>query len=149
MTVDTFFDKLKNPLYQVLLMIAFSVSIMLVSFLMNKVGITEVSDKFYWMTTCAIMLFFSVFNSVSSISSENLAHYWGRSLMAFMAFAVVSGGFSYLFSGLVIFDAGSYSYIYFVITFVYLIFLAMVQTMKAIVEFAQKEEWSQPRTKNK
>ncbi len=148
MTFDKIADNIKNPFYQVALMLIFSTTIMLVSFLLNKLGITTISGKFFWMTTCANMLFFSVFNSISSISSQNLANYWGRSMMCFMAFAGISGLFSYLFSGIPIFDAGSYSYIYFVITFVYLIFLAMVQSMKAIVDFAQKEQWSQPRKKN-
>jgi hypothetical protein len=147
MILDKIADNIKNPFYQVTLMLAFSVSIMCVAYIGRKLGILDFSDRFFWMTTCANMLFFAVFNSVSSISAQNLANYWGRSIMSFMGFAVISGLFSYFFSGIHIFDAGSYSYIYYVITFVYLIFLAMVQSMKAIVEFAQKEQWSQPRRK--
>jgi hypothetical protein len=147
MNADNIVNNIKNPFYQVALMLVFSISIMLISFACSKLGIIDVPNKFYWMTTCALMLFFSVFNSISSLAAHNLANYWGRSMMSFMGFAVVSGFCSYFFSGLHIFDAGSYSYIYYVITFVYIIFLAMVQSMKSIVEFAQKEQWSQPRRK--
>lgn len=39
----------------------------------------------------------------------------------------------------------TYRWIYIVVTFGFLVFLSMVNFMKKIVEFAEKEEWNQPR----
>ncbi|MGK0452465.1 MAG: hypothetical protein ACJAXE_003142, partial [Neolewinella sp.] len=42
-----------------------------------------------------------------------------------------------------------YKWIYFVVTFGYLVFLSMIAFMKKIVEFAQKEEWNRPKLRQK
>jgi hypothetical protein len=68
---------------------------------------------------------------------------------SFAALAVASGYFAYLFSGINIFDAGSYSWLFKVIFIVYLVFMSMIRAMKVIVEFAQKEEWNAPKLKKR
>ncbi len=147
--LEKIFSLLKNPLYQVAMLLSFSLLINCFTFLINITGITEIDPVFYWRTTCALLLFYAVYNSISSIVTENLAQYWSKSMISFMLLAVVGGAMSRVFSGIEIFEAGSYSWIYIVIAVVYFIFLAMVQTMRQIVNFAQKEEWSQPRKRNR
>jgi hypothetical protein len=77
-----------------------------------------------------------------------MEQYWNRSLASFVALAVISGLFAYLASGIWIDDAGSYRWIYIVVSIGYVIFLSMVTFMKNIVEFAEKEEWNHPRVRN-
>jgi uncharacterized membrane protein YtjA (UPF0391 family) len=67
---------------------------------------------------------------------------------SFLLLAFTGAVLAYLFSGLAIGEAGSYQWIFIVVTICYLIFLTMVNLMKKIVDFAMKEEWNQPRIKN-
>lgn len=70
-------------------------------------------------------------------------------MMSFMAVAALSGGTAYLLSGIAINDAGSYRWIYIVVTIGFLVFMSIMGFMKRIVEFAQKEEWNSPKQRNK
>ncbi|SEQ08475.1 hypothetical protein [Neolewinella agarilytica] len=108
-----------------------------------------VSNRWPWLTAASFLLFFALFNAIMSATSQNLMKYWGRSIYSFMGLAAGSGLLAWAFSGVPIGDAGSYKWIFFVITFGYLVFLSMIAFMKKIVEFAQKEEWTKPRLKNR
>ncbi|MFK7933403.1 MAG: hypothetical protein AB8G22_07825 [Saprospiraceae bacterium] len=144
-----FYEKAYNPFLQAGIILAGMITVVILSKLVNSTGLLDVGPKFAWMSAASFMLFFAVFNSVFSLSSKNLNRYWGRSIMAFMGLAAVMAGAAYLFSGMTIDEAGSYRWIFFVVTFGYLVFLSIMGAMKNIVEFAQKEEWNHPRIRRK
>ena len=52
------------------------------------------------------------------------------------------------FSGVPLNDAGSYRWIYIVVTVGFIVFLTMVNLMKIIVNYAEKEEWNEPRKRS-
>lgn len=108
-----------------------------------------VTSKWPWLVAASFLLFFSLFNAIMSATSKNLMKYWGRSIYCFMGLALGSGLLAWGFSGIPIGQAGSYKWIFFVVTFGYMVFLSMVAFMKKIVEFAQKEEWNRPRLRQK
>ncbi|MBB4077828.1 MFS family permease [Lewinella aquimaris] len=112
----------------------------------NTVG---VSNRFPWLCAASFMLFFALFNAVLSASAPNTARYWGRSLYSFMGLALGAGLLAWAFSGLTISEAGSYRWIYLVVTVGYLVFLGMISLIKNVVNFAQREEWNKPRLKNR
>ena len=107
------------------------------------------SPRFPWLSAASFMLFFALFNAVLSAASENMMKYWGRSLYAFMGLAVGAGLLAWGFSGLTIYEAGSYRWIYLVVTVGYLVFLSLIAVIKNVVTFAQREEWNQPRTRDR
>lgn len=146
---NSVFSRSVDPIYQALLCFGAALMVILGGKLVNLIGLMDISNRFPWMTTAAFMLFFAMFNSVFSLSAKNMNKYWGRSIYSFMGLAVLSGLMAYLFSSLSISEAGSYRWIYFVLTLGYLVFLSMVTFMRKIVEFAQKEEWNHPRTRQK
>ena len=148
-TPASFYDRAYNPFVQAAMIFAGMIAVVLLSKLVNSTGWLDVGPKFAWMSAASFMLFFAVFNSVFSLSSTNLNHYWGRSVVAFVVLAAASAGVAYLFSSMSIDEAGSYRWIYIVVTFGYLVFLSIMGAMKAIVEFAQREEWNHPRIRRK
>lgn len=144
-TDQSIFEKAYNPFLQAGLTLGAIIVVILGAKLVKLTGIIYVTDRFPWMTAAAFLLFFAMFNSIFALSSENMLKYWGRSIYSFMGLAVASGLVAYLFSSLSINEAGSYRWIYIVLTFGYLVFLSMMTFMKRIVEFAQREEWNHPR----
>jgi hypothetical protein len=146
---ENFYKKLEDPRYQSLAIYILIFGIMLMAFGVSKINPRLVGHKFYWLTATALMLFYAVFSSIASFASKDSNKYWGISVSSFVALAAIAGFTAYFFSGISIYDAGSYSWLYKVITFVYLLFMSMVRFMKGIVEFAQKEEWSNPKLRNK
>lgn len=109
----------------------------------------DVEQRFPWTIAASFLLFFAAGNSVMSLLSKNADQYWTRSILSFVGLAVLAGGTAYLFSSLGMSEAGSYKWIYIVLTIGYLVFMSIIGFMKKIVEFAQREEWNQPRVRKK
>lgn len=142
-------NRTTDPIYQALLCFGLAFLIILIGKFIQVVHLMNVPPRFPWMTSATFILLFAMLNSVQSLTTKNMARYWGRSIYSFMGLAVVSGMTAYLFSSLSINEAGSYRWIYIVLTFGYLVFLSIVSFMRKIVEFAQKEEWNHPRIRRK
>lgn len=121
----------------------------LVSKLVHLTGLVEVGQRFPWVSAASFLLFFAVFNSIFSLSAKNAGQYWSRSMLSFAGLAIANGMVAWLFSSLTISEAGSYRWIYVVVTFGYLVFMSIMNLIKKIVEFAQREEWNHPRLRNR
>ena len=121
----------------------------LVSKLVHLTGWVDVGQRFPWVSAASFLLFFAVFNSIFSLSAKNAGQYWSRSMLSFAGLAIANGLIAWLFSSLSINEAGSYRWIYVVVTFGYLVFMSIMNLMKKIVEFAQREEWNNPRIRNR
>lgn len=143
------FERKIDPLYQAGGALAAVFLFILIGSAVATVTDDVVGNKWPWLCAASFLLFFALFNAIMSATSENLMKYWGRSIYSFLGLAVGSGLLAWAFSGLSIGEAGSYKWIYFVVTFGYLVFLSMISFMKKIVEFAQKEEWNRPKMRQK
>ena len=142
-------DRLKNPFFQAGLILALNFAITLLGQAAGGVGVSSSVERFPWLSTASFLLLFAIFNSIISLLEEDNNKYWGRSITSFMLVALIGGFMAYLFSGLSIWEAGSYSWIFIVVSIGYLVFSGMVMMMKNIVAFAQREEWNQPRKRHR
>lgn len=109
----------------------------------------NIEQRFPWTIAASFVLFFAAGNAVIALMSKDMEKYWSRSVMCFIGLAVLAGLAAYLFSSLGMNEAGSYKWIYLVLTVGYLVFLSMIGFMKKIVDFAQREEWNQPRIRKR
>ena len=146
---NSLFGKAYNPYLFAALIFGASLAITLAGKLAGLMGVFEVHERFPWLSAASFMLLFAIFNSIFSLSSSNTQQYWSRSMFSFMGLAVANGLVAWLFSSLTISEAGSYRWIYVVVTIAYLVFMSMMGFMKKIVEFAQREEWNQPRLRKR
>lgn len=145
----SFFEKANNPFLQAIVIFVAGVVVTILAKLVNLTGLMDIQQTFPWMSAAAFMLFFAMTNSIFSLSSKNMAQYWARSIYSFIGLTAASGFMAYLFSTLSINEAGSYRWIFTVLTIGYLVFLSIMATIKRIVEFAEKEEWNHPRIRQK
>lgn len=141
----SFLERKMNPLQQVLLFAGASVAMMVLTWLFNLTGWYEKDPLFPWSVGTAFLLLFAVFTSLMSLNADSSLQYWGRSVYAFLGLAFFNGLAAWLFSGVPLGEAHSYRWIYIVVTIGFLVFLSVVNLMKKIVQFAEKEEWNQPR----
>lgn len=146
---ESIFSKTINPIYQAIMALGGVIVISLLAKLIALTGITEIPQRFPWMSAASFMLLFAIFNSLFSLSSKNMMQYWGKSIYSFLGLAVTAGGVAYLLSSLTISEAGSYRWIYIVVGIGYLVFLSLMGVLRKIVDFAQREEWNQPRIRRK
>ena len=148
-TTDQFFKRIENPMFQAAVAIGMVLVLMVSGKLVRMSGLITVPVLFPWMTAAAFMLLFAMFNSVISLSVADMIKYWGRSVYGFLGLAAGAGFLAYMFSSIPIGEAGSYRWIYVVVSFGYLVFLIIMALVRKIVEFAEKEEWTQPRQRRK
>ncbi|MFK7810526.1 MAG: hypothetical protein AB8F74_22155 [Saprospiraceae bacterium] len=146
---NSLYEKAYNPFLQGGIILGSSILIMLISNVVNSSGATEVTPDFYWRITATSMLFFALFNSIFSLSTDNINKYWMRSMLVFALMVGASALVSYFFSGQSITEAGPYTPIFIVLTFAYLLFLSIMNFMKTIVNYAEQEDWQAPKQKKK
>ena len=144
----SFLERKMNPLRQAAIFLGGTLFFMLLTLLLNQTGWYEIDPLFPWSVATAFLLLFAIFNSIMSLNADSFLKYWGRSIYAFMGLALANGLAAWLFSGVPIGEAQSYRWIYIVITIGFVVFLTMVNLMRKIVTFAEKEEWNQPRRRD-
>lgn len=142
------FVKLQNPVFQAVVLLALVLLFDIGTWFLGSTGV-EFEQRSPWTTAAAFLLFFSALNAVMSIYTKNMDSYWTRSMLSFVGLAAASTLLAQWFSGLSMSEAGSYKWIYIVLTIGYLVFLLILTAMRKIVDFAQKEEWNQPKLRQK
>ena len=143
------YDNIFNPPVQAALTLFLIITVSLGGMALRPSGVIDIGPAFPWLAATSFLLFFAVFNAVGSLTVKNLNKYWGRSMMSFLALGVVSGLTAWGLSTMTIDEAGSYRWLFFVVGFGYLVFLSLLGFMRAIVQFAQREEWNAPRIRKK
>ena len=137
--------RLNSPIVQAIVVLSAAVIIMAIGWVFKRFQ-PESSDKlFAWSIGAAFTLFFAMLNSLLSLRADSFMKYWQTSMYSYMALAFGTGMVAWGFSGVPIGEAGSYKWIYLVISIGFIVFLTMVNFMKTIVTFAEKEEWNKPR----
>lgn len=139
---------MQNPFIQAAVLLGVIIVMNLFVILLRAFGV-EIGQRFPWIIAASFVLFFAMGNSVMSIAVANLEKYWTRSILSFVGLVLLSSLSAYLFSSLSINDAGSFRWVFMVVTFGYLVFISAATFLKKVVEFAQKEEWNQPRLRRK
>jgi hypothetical protein len=134
-----------NPPTQAGILFAAALVIMGLGWLINFAGIMSVERLFPWSIATAFSLLFAIFNSLLSLAANNAARYYGASVYAYIGLGLFNGLAAWGISGVALRDAESYGWIYVVVTFGFLVFMSMVNFIKRIVNFAEREEWNQPR----
>ncbi len=148
-TNTSFLNRAQDPIIQAAIVFGLGLIVMIGGKLIGLTNILSVSDRFPWMTASAFILFFAMFNSIFSLSSDDMNKYWGRSMLSYAGLVLCSGLLAYLFSSIPVREAGSYRWIIIILTFGYLVFMAIVRSLKSIVEFAEKEEWNSPKQRKR
>lgn len=142
------FVKLQNPIFQGIAILAVVLVFNIGAIIFRSVGM-DVEQRFPWTIAASFLLFFAAMNAVLSVFSPNTDKYWSRSVLCFAGLAVGSALLAQLFSGLTMNDAGPYKWLYIVLTIGYIVFLLILTAMRKIVDFAQREEWNQPKLRQK
>lgn len=113
--------------------------------LVSTVGPQGFGDRLPWIVALAFLLLFAVFNSIFCLSSTQVERYWQRSILAYIALGGLGILCAWLLSGKFLTSVGSFKWMYIVVTFCYLVFISIINFMRSVVNFAEKEEWKKPK----
>ncbi|MBK7427191.1 MAG: hypothetical protein IPI60_09250 [Saprospiraceae bacterium] len=127
------------PIQAISIFVSFLV-VVLLSKIVGYIGWISPGEKFPWVLAGSFILLFSMFNSVLFLNALSPAKYYRNSIYSFAGLAVLSGLSAYLISGLSLSEAGSFRWIFLVLTVGYIVFLSIVGAMKAIMELAKQKD---------
>lgn len=136
---QSLFSRQISPIHQALMAFGGVLLFCIISSFFNMSN-EKLSQQFPWMIAAAFTLVYALFNSIFWISAQNSSQYISQSIMSYVGLAVVSGLLAYAISGLKPSEAGSIKAIFIILTFGYVVFLAIMGTIKQLIKFLNKEE---------
>ncbi len=145
---DPFYSKIQNPFLQAGIVLSAVLLINIALVFMKTAGV-EIEQRLPWTIAATFILFFSIGNSLASLLVTDDLKYWSRSIVCFIAVAILLSLMAYLFSSLGMREAGTFRWIYLVLTIGYLVFLSVANLLKIVVGLAEREEWNQPRIRRR
>jgi hypothetical protein len=135
-----FMEKVLMPVHQSIWVICGALALMVIVKVLEITKFTDVDTQFYWTISGMSILFFALFNSIVSLNASDMNKYWTHSTLCYVGVMFASGGLAFLFSQRTISEAGSYRWIFTVLTFSYLLFLSLMRFIRKVVIIAQKED---------
>ena len=129
-----------SPFLQAGAVLATILVFMVVSFALGKTGLVDTDGGTPWLISCSMTFFFAIGNSVLSLAADDQNTYWWQSILSFVLLALLGGSMAYLFSGATIGEVDSYKWLYVVFTFGHILFLAIIRTMRRIVNLAKEQD---------
>ncbi len=138
-------DQKIDPFRLALWVFAGTLAVQALAWVVVKMHIWAGEPLFAWNLATAFLLFFGVADAVKSFAADNPLQFWGRSMYAYLGLAAANGLVAWAISGVSIGEAGSYKWLYLVVTIGFLVFISLVNAVRKIVHFAEREDWQQPR----
>jgi len=139
-TEDIILRIVARPLFQAIVIFIFSALLALLDYKAGVLGVGTTGKNSPWVMMTAGILFYALSSSILSLKAERQNIYWREAILTFIGLLVASGLFATLISGLSIDEAGSFRWIFVVLSFGYLVFIAIVRLMRKIVEIAIKQD---------
>ncbi len=93
-----------------------------------------------WIVATAMLLFFIILNSIVGLGVTNLLKYFSQSVVMYLILLVFCYGWCFLLSGKHIDDAGSFRWLWFVLTLVYMVFFVIVRSIRTIADAANRQD---------
>jgi hypothetical protein len=137
-----FFDieQYPSPPWLASIALACTTSVMLVTKVVFWSGWVTEEPEFFWITSGAFLLLFSVVNTILSLGAEWYFRYLQVSVLSFLVLLIASALFATLFSGVSIFGAGTFRSIYAILLIGYFTLLAVGMFIKFIINWLARDE---------
>lgn len=134
------FNKEINPLLQAGVILAISITIVLIGKLLSLDVEGKFGTIFPWSMSASFLLFYVIFNSAFSFSYNDQNKYWMLSIVGFIGLVLIGGYLSYFLSGMSIGEAKSMKSIYIIFTIGYIVLLTIVRSMRSILQIVLKQD---------
>ncbi len=131
-------QRIGNPLVQAALIISACLMTQLIALILST--LEGLGTNTPWVIAGAFTLFYAFFSAVLSLKAERALVYFSRSIYGYLIVLVGTGLLAYAFSNFRWETAGSMSWIYFILTFSYLVFITIAYFMRKIIDYAQRKD---------
>lgn len=133
-------DIFEKPKHQAALSATLIVVLSLVDFILPHSTTLLEPNSGTWIVATAMVLCYVILNAIVALRIINVIPYWSQSVMFYLALLAFSYGWSYMLSGKTIDEVGSFRWLWFVLTLVYMVFFTIARSMKRIIDIANRQE---------
>lgn len=133
---NSIFKQYIKPAYQALLVISLFVFTLVILKFLDLIQYRQLLIKYCWLFGTALLLFYIIVNSIFSFTAKDKLIYFRNSIFTYIACLVVVVGLNTFISGKVVYEVETYSWILFVFSLVYIVFITILNLLRKIVEMA-------------
>lgn len=130
----------RQPAFQAIIIFVFGIILSLLDQGSNASGVGESTQNTPWILMTACILFYALCSSILSLKASDANRYWRDAILSFVGLMIGSGLIAMWISGQSIDEAGSFRWLFVVLSIGYLVFLSIVRLMKRIVDIAIKQD---------
>ncbi len=134
------FEQEISPILQFKVVLSLVIFLQFAVYAINLIHEHTFSPTTYYTIALAFALVYAIFNSVLTIPAIDQNQYFLKSLISYVLICIITITISYFLSGISIDEAGAFRWMFAVFTFVYIMILVIVRTMKYLVGIAQKND---------
>ncbi|MBK8955619.1 MAG: hypothetical protein IPM34_08690 [Saprospiraceae bacterium] len=109
-----------------------------VELLLEKTGIINSNPLNIWWFASSLILFYIILSSIFCFNASNRLIYYRNAILIYVMLAAAICGFSSLITGIGISEAASHSWIIYVLSIVFIVFMAIIAMIRKIVDLAHK-----------
>jgi hypothetical protein len=137
---NSILDQNISPFKQLIISLLLAIILMLFSKISPVIPYSKTAHILPWTSLCGAILFYAITNSILSFGASANKYYWMQSILCYVTLLAVGGLIAWQMTGIGIYDAGSVSWIYVVLSMGYLVFLSIVNLIKFVVALAQRDD---------
>lgn len=93
-----------------------------------------------WIVATAMVLCYVILNALVALKVEQVVPYWSQSVMYYLGLLAFTYGWCFLLSGKQIDEVGSFRWLWFVLTMVYMVFFVIARSIKRIIDIANRQD---------
>jgi hypothetical protein len=129
-----------KPFYQLLLIGGMTIVFTLIDFVLPHNNDFFAVNAGPWIVATAMILCFVILNCIVALKIEPIVAYWSKSVVFYFILLAFCYLWCFLLSGKQIDDVGSFRWLWFVLTLVYMVFFVIARSMKRIVDLAISQD---------
>jgi hypothetical protein len=129
-----------RPVLQAVIILGFTTLLALLDRIGNSSAAGTETMNSSWILMTTAVLFYAVCCSVLSLWAEKPGRYWRDGILAFAGLMIACGAVATVLSGQTIDEAGSFRWLFLVMTIGFLVFAVIVRMIRRIVEIVIRQD---------
>ena len=140
MTAKSVYNKEVSPYRQALVASVLQLIVLGITRMLMSGGQMNETPTLFWEIAFTIMMTYMLFSAMLSFPYKKRGEYFYKSIIGYVVVAFSGGFLADWLSGISMDEAGSFRWLYLLLTFCYLVFLSIANAMWKIIEMAKKQD---------
>lgn len=129
-----------SPFAQLVIVLVVMIVMIGVTSIIPQSKYSSTAETMPWVSVCVAMLFFALINSILGFGTSNANKYYFLSLMSYAILILLGSILAWYMTAIPIKEAKGIKSVFIVITFGYLVFLAIVNLIRFFIAWSKRKD---------